>query len=133
MIRQRNLDVRSLHLPHVTGEHGIGTSVEAAAADLGPWAGVADDPGLRDRRDDIGRPADGDVIAEDRGETLDAVDAVLKRNHAGVGTYERARLLAGRLRLQLLHGEEHRVVGPTGLRAVGSVEIFGRKGAGRAL
>src|SRR5262249_45087776 len=46
MIRQRNLDVRSLHLPHVTGEHGIGTSVEAAAADLGPWAGVADDPGL---------------------------------------------------------------------------------------
>src|SRR5262249_57807133 len=100
---------RSLHLLHVTGEHGIGTTVEAAAADLGPCAGVADDPGLRDRRDDIGRPADRDVIAEDRGKTLDAVDAVLQRNHAGVGTYERARLLAGRLRIPQLDGrsEEH--------------------------
>src|SRR5262249_38428142 len=38
MIRQRDLDVRSLHLLHVTGEHGIGTSVEARAATLEPCA-----------------------------------------------------------------------------------------------
>src|SRR5262249_9321747 len=133
MIRQRNLDVRSLHLLHVTGEHGIGTSVEAAAADLGPWAGVADDPGLRDRRDDIGRPARAYGIAEGRGETRAAVYAVLKRNHAGVGTYERARLLAGRLRIPQLDGEQHHVDRSNLLRVVGNVEILEMKVAERAL
>src|SRR5262249_29510616 len=83
-------------------------------------------------RDDIGRPADGDVIAEDRGETLDAVDAVLQRNHAGVGTYERARLLAGRLRIPQLDGEQHQLDGSDPLRVVGDVEILEMKVAKRA-
>src|SRR5499427_833400 len=133
MVRQRDLDVGGLHLLHVTGEDGVETSVEAAAADFGPCAGVADDPRLRDRRDDIGRPADGDVIAEDRGETLDAVDPVLQRNHAGVGTYERPRLLAGRLRIPQLDGEQHEVDGSDLLRIVGDVEILEMKVAKRAL
>ena len=124
---------RSLHLLHVTGEHGIGTSVEAAAADFGPCAGVADDPRLHDRRDDIGRPADRDVIAEDRGETLDAVDAILKGHHAGVGTYERTRLLAGPLGIPQLDGEQHQVDGSDLLRIVGDVEILKMKVAKRAL
>src|SRR6516165_351904 len=133
MIRQRDLDVRSLHLLHVIGEHGIGTSVETAAADFGPCAGVADDPRLRDRRDDIGRPADRDVIAEDRGETLDAVDAILKRHHAGVGTYERTRLLAGPLGIPELDGEQHHVDGSDLLWIVGDVEVLEMKVAKRAL
>jgi hypothetical protein len=94
---------------------------------------VADDPRLRDRRDDIGCPADRDVIAEDRGETLDAVDAILKGHHAGVGTYERAGQLAGPLGIPQLDGEQHHVDGSDLLRIVGDVEVLKMKVAEGAL
>jgi hypothetical protein len=67
--------------------------------------GVADDTRPRDRRDDISRSADHGVVSQDRSEPLDAVDAVLQRNHAGVGADERARLFACRLGIPKLYRE----------------------------
>jgi hypothetical protein len=95
----------AFYLLHVTGEYGIRKPVEATAVDFGHCAGVADHARPRDRRDNIGRPANRGVISKDRGESLDAVNAVLKRNHTGVGAYERARLLACRLGIPQLYSE----------------------------
>src|SRR5260370_32319 len=133
MMGQRARIVGGLDLAHVRGEAGMGTSVGGAAAAFGLCAGVADAPRLRDRRDDIGCPADRDVIAEDRGETLDAVDAMLKGHHAGVGTYERTRLLAGPLGIPQLDGAQHQVDRADLFRIVGDVEILKMKVAKRAL
>src|SRR5262249_5868864 len=85
LIRQRYVDGRSLHLLHVTGEDGIITPVQTATVDFGHCAGVADPASPRDGRDRISPPANRGLISKDRGESLDAVDAVLKRNHPGVG------------------------------------------------
>ena len=105
MIRQRDVDVRSLYLLDVTGEDGIRMPVEAAAQDFGHRAGVTDHARPCDSCDNIGRPTNRGVVSKDRGESLDAVHAVLERNHTGVGAYQRARLLAGRLGIPKLYGE----------------------------
>ena len=80
MIGQRDVDVRSLYFLYVTGEEGIRTLIEAATVDSGYRTGVADYARPRDRRDNISCPTDHSVIAEDRDEPLDAVNAVLKRS-----------------------------------------------------
>ena len=123
-IRERDVDVRGLDLLHVTGEHGIRTPVEAAAADLGHCAGVADHAGACDGRDDISRPANRGVISKDRGQPLDAVDAVLQRDHTGVGADQRARLLARRLGIPQLDGEQHHVDRSDLLRVIGDVDVL---------
>jgi hypothetical protein len=105
LIRQRYVDGRSLHLLHVTGEDSIRTPVKMATVDFGRCACVADHARLRDGRDNVSRPANRGIISKDRGESLDAVNTVLKRNDTGVGTYERARLLAHRLGVPKLYGE----------------------------
>jgi hypothetical protein len=105
LIRQRYVDTGSLHLLHVTGEDGIRTAVKTATVDFGGCARVADHARLRDGRDDIGRPANRSLISKNRSKSLDTVNTVLERDHTGVGTYERARLLARRLGIPKLHGE----------------------------
>src|SRR6516162_125938 len=47
----------------------------------------------------------GCVIPKDRHEPLDAINAILKRNHTSVGAYERARLLTCLLGIPQLYGE----------------------------
>src|SRR5215471_1704396 len=93
MIAQRDVDVRILNLLYVAGEDRIRTPIKAATADSGICTGVADHPRSRDGRGNIGCPADYGLFSEDRHESLDAVDAVLKSNHPGVGAYEWACLL----------------------------------------
>src|SRR5262245_17536252 len=97
LIRQRDVDICSLDLLYVTGEYRRKTTVQSATVSFGHRAGLADHAGSRDSRDNISRPANRGVISKDRGESFDAVDAILKRNHSGVGAYEWARLLACRL------------------------------------
>jgi hypothetical protein len=128
-----NVDIRSLHLLHVAGEYGIGTPVEAAATDDGHCAGVADHARRRDFRDDIGRAGNGDIIAEDRGQPLDAVDPVLKRNHPGARAYQRARLLAGGLGIPELYGEQDQVDRSDLSRVIGDIDVLEMKVAEGAL
>ena len=79
--------------------------VKAATTDSGICTGVADHARSRDGRDNISCSGDRGLIPKDRREPLDAVDAILKRNHTGVGAYERARLLTRRLGIPQLYGE----------------------------
>src|SRR5262245_40577801 len=127
VIAHRYVDSGSLHLLHVTGEHGIGTPVETAAVDFGHCAGVADHAGPRDVRDNIGRPRNRGLISKDRGESLDAVNAVLKRDHTGIGADERARLLTRHLGIPELYGETHHVDCSDLLRIVGDVGVLQMK------
>src|SRR5262249_48605938 len=118
---------------HVTGEHGIGTPVETAAVDFSHCAGVADHAGPRDVRDDIGRPRNRGLISKDRGESLGAVNAVLKRDHTGIGADERARLLTRRLGLRAFSGKYPAVGWSDLLRLVGAADSLQMKVAGGAL
>jgi hypothetical protein len=95
--------------------------------DSGYRTGVADYARPRDRRDNISCPTDHSVIAEDRDEPLDAVNAVLKRNHTGVGAHERARLLTRRLGIPQLYGEQHHVDWSDLLRVIGDVNVLQMK------
>src|SRR5262249_2034632 len=102
---RRYVDAGSLQLFHITGEHGIGMPVETAAVDFGHCAGVADRARPRDVRDDIGRAGNRGLISKNRGEALDAVNTILKRDHTGVGADERACLLPRRFGIPELYGE----------------------------
>ena len=73
--------------------------------DFGRGAGLADQARPCNVRGHVSSPANGGLIPEDRGEPLDAVDTVLKRNHAGVAADERARLLTRALGVPELYGE----------------------------
>ena len=97
MIGQRDVDVRSLNLLYVTGEDSIRTPIEAATADSSYRTCVTDHARSRDRNDNISCPADHGIIPKDRDEPLDTINAILERNHTGVGAYERARLLTCRV------------------------------------
>jgi hypothetical protein len=94
---------------------------------------VADYAWPRDRRDNISCPTDHSVIAEDRDEPLDAVNAVLKRNHTGVGAHEWARLLTRHLGIPELYGEQHHVDWSDLLRVIGDVDVLQMKVAKGAL
>src|SRR5262249_47401825 len=133
VIAHRYVDSGSLHLLHVTGEHGIGMPIGTAAVDFGHCAGVADHAGPRDVRDDIGRPRNRGLISKDRGESLGAVNAVLKRDHTGIGADERARLLTRRLGIPELYGEQHHIDWSDLLRIVGDVGVLQLKVAGGTL
>src|SRR5262249_8998244 len=122
--RRRYVDAGSLHLLHVTFEHGIGTTVETAAVDFGHCTGVADHTRPRAVRDDVGRPSTRRCFCEDGGKTLNAVNAVLKRDDTGVGADERARLLTRRLGIPELYREEHDVEGSDLLRIIGEVDVL---------
>src|SRR5712672_3279777 len=103
--RRRYVDAGSLHLLHVTFEHGIGTTVETAALDFGHCASVADHTRPSDVRDDVGRSSNRGLVSKDRGKPLNAVNAVLKRDDTGVEVDERARLLTRRLGIPELYRE----------------------------
>ena len=105
MIAQRDIDVRSLHLLYVLGEEGIRTPIEAATADSSYRTCVADHARSRNRHDNISCPTDHGVIPKDRDKPLDAINAILKRNHTGVGAYERACLFTCRLGILQLYGK----------------------------
>src|SRR5437870_4686601 len=84
-------------------------AIEAATADLGIGAGMANGAGPGDIGHDIGRPADSSFIPENGCKPLDAVDAVLQSDHSGLRSHERACLLAGRLGIPQLYRKEHHV------------------------
>src|SRR5262249_1463471 len=105
MIRQRDINVRSLYLLYVTREDIIRMPVRGATAVSGIGPGGGDRAGPGDGRENVVCPADHGFIPKDRHESLDAVDAVLKSNHTGVGAYEWARLLTCRFGIPQLNGE----------------------------
>jgi hypothetical protein len=83
----------------------IGMLIEAATADSSYRTCVADHARSRDRCDNIGCPTDHGVIPKDKDEPLDAINAILKCNHTGVGAYERPCLLTRRLGIPQLYGK----------------------------
>src|SRR5262249_61808026 len=99
------LHCRSFGWLYVPREALIRMSVRAATPYSGFGTGVGDRARPRDGRDNVGCPADHGFIPKDRHESLDAVDAVLKSNHTGVGAYEWARLLTCRFGIPQLNGE----------------------------
>src|SRR5262249_58763732 len=99
------VDAGSPHLLNIAGEQVIRAAVETAAVDLGHCPGVVDHARPRDIRDNIGRSRNRGLISKDRGKPVDAVNAILKRDHAGVAADERPRLLTCRLGIPELYGE----------------------------
>ena len=101
--------------------------------DLGQRAGMADHAGAGDFRDDIGGAPDRGDIAQDGSKALHAINPVLQRDHAGVRANERPRLLARRLRIPKLYGEEYDVDGADLLGVTGDIDLLEMKLAERAL
>ena len=72
---------------------------------------VGDDAGRLDRGEHLGDPAEHVARAEDAGELVLVVDAVLDREHARAGPDHRTDRLRGALRVERLHAEEHEIGG----------------------
>ena len=80
-------------------------------------------PGYADHGGDIGRAADGLLGAEDRRHALDAVDAVLQGDDAGVGADQRPRQFGGLFGVPQLDREQHDVDRADVFGIVGDVRL----------
>jgi hypothetical protein len=89
----------------------------------GELASVFDDARLLDHRRDIGDAADRLVGAEDRGDPLDAIDAVLQGDDAGVRPDQRFGQFRRLLGVPQLDREHHHIDRANRLRIVGDVHL----------